>query len=135
MLDESNAQIPNTTTLGPLREGHRFTSTCEVRNTRPAPLVGWYRADKKLTAAVTQEEQDGLFTVKAVLSLMLSRQELDSYLECRVETRALSNVVRNQIHIDLQGGFERRGFCIELLSTELFSITLQFAPPRLSWPA
>lgn len=103
MIDESNAPIQNASTLGPLRENHRFISTCEVRNTRPAPVVGWYRADKKLSDSVTQEQKDGLYTVKAVLSLILSRQELDSFLECRVETPALDNVVRNQIHIDLQG--------------------------------
>ena len=49
MIDESNNSIKNDSTLGPLREGHRFTSTCEVRGTRPAPLVGWYRAGKRLT--------------------------------------------------------------------------------------
>lgn len=48
MIDESNKLIKNSTTLGPLREGHRFTSTCEVRGTRPVPLVGWYRAGKRL---------------------------------------------------------------------------------------
>lgn len=103
MTDESGGVIQNGTTLGPLREGHRFTSTCEVRNTRPAPQIGWYRAGKKLSDSVTQEESDGLFTVKSVLSLILSRLELDSFLECRVETPSLQNVVSNQIHIDLQG--------------------------------
>ncbi len=49
ILDESNKSIKNATTLGPLREGHRFTSICEVRGTRPIPLVGWYRAGKRLS--------------------------------------------------------------------------------------
>lgn len=52
MLDESNNVIQNSTTLGPLREGHRFTTTCEVRGTRPAPTVGWYRAGKILPGNV-----------------------------------------------------------------------------------
>lgn len=103
MLDQSGAAIQNSSTIGPLREGNRFTSTCEVRSTRPAPKVGWYRADKALSESQTLEEQDGLFTVRSVLSLVLSRLELDSHLECRVESPALETVVRNQVHIDLQG--------------------------------
>lgn len=104
MLDESNAPIQNGTTIGPLRESHRFKSTCEVRSTRPAPTVGWYRAGEKLSDSSSVDESgDGLFSVKSVLSLILSRQELYSFLECRVETPALPNVVSNQVHIDLQG--------------------------------
>lgn len=49
MIDDSNKSIKNSTTLGPLREGHRFMTTCEVQGTRPVPLVGWYRAGKRLT--------------------------------------------------------------------------------------
>lgn len=49
MVNESNGVIKNSTTLGPLRENQRFISTCEVHGTRPAPLVGWYRAGKRLT--------------------------------------------------------------------------------------
>lgn len=48
ILDESGNLILNATTLGPLRENHRFTSICEIRGTRPAPMVGWYRAGKRL---------------------------------------------------------------------------------------
>lgn len=105
VLDASGSSIQNSSTLGPLREGHRFSSTCEVRNTRPAPQVGWYRSGVKLESETPQhdESDDGLFTVKSVLSLQLSRLELDSFLECRVETPALENVVSNHIHIDLQG--------------------------------
>lgn len=41
--------------------------------------------------------------MKSVLSLVLSRQELGAFIECRVETPALENIVSNQLHIDLQG--------------------------------
>lgn len=54
--------------------------------------------------SVTTDELNGLFTVKSVLSLELSRQELGANIECRVETPALDNViVSNHIHFDLQG--------------------------------
>ncbi|KAJ6649403.1 Hemicentin-1 [Pseudolycoriella hygida] len=101
IIDESNISIKNSTTLGPLREGHRFMTTCEVRGTRPVPLVGWYRAGKRLTDSVSTEEIAGLYSVKSVLSLELSRQELGASIECRVETPALEKVVSNFIHIDL----------------------------------
>ncbi|XP_037031703.1 hemicentin-2 isoform X5 [Bradysia coprophila] len=102
IVDESNNPIKNATTLGPLREGHRFSTICEVRATRPVPLVGWYRAGKRLTDSVTTSELNGLYSVKSVLSLELSRQELGANIECRVETPALENIVSNNIHIDLQ---------------------------------
>lgn len=53
--------------------------------------------------SVTTDEANGLFSVKSELSLTLTRQELEGYFECRVETPALDNLVRNQLHIDLQG--------------------------------
>lgn len=57
--------------------------------------------------SVTTDELNGLFSVKSVLSLELSRQELGANIECRVETPALDNIVSNHIHIDLQGIPER----------------------------
>lgn len=53
--------------------------------------------------SVSTDESNGLFSVKSVLSLELSRQELGANIECRVETPALEHVVSNHIHIDLQG--------------------------------
>jgi CD80-like C2-set immunoglobulin domain len=49
VLDEEGNPIRNSTTLGPLREGHTLGGTCEVRGARPAPTVGWYRGGKKLS--------------------------------------------------------------------------------------
>lgn len=53
--------------------------------------------------SVTTSELNGLYSVKSVLSLELSRQELGANIECRVETPALENIVSNNINIDLQG--------------------------------
>ena len=53
ILDEENNQLKNATTLGPLREGHTLGGTCEVRGSRPAPTVGWYRAGKRLTGTLS----------------------------------------------------------------------------------
>ena len=55
--------------------------------------------------SATTDESNGLFSVKSVLSIVLSRQELNAFLECRVETPALQATVSNQLHIDLQGNF------------------------------
>lgn len=62
--------------------------------------------------SVTTDEANGLFSVKSQLSLTLTRQELEGYFECRVETPALDNLVRNQLHIDLQG---KQPFYVSLL--------------------
>uniref|UniRef100_A0A1B0GL67 Ig-like domain-containing protein n=2 Tax=Lutzomyia longipalpis TaxID=7200 RepID=A0A1B0GL67_LUTLO len=102
ILDEEGNQLKNSTTLGPLREGHTLGGTCEVRGARPAPVVGWYRSGKRLTDTVTIDESNGLFLVKSTLSLVLSRQELASIIECRVETPALEHIVSNQLVLDLQ---------------------------------
>ncbi|XP_059622571.1 hemicentin-2-like isoform X2 [Phlebotomus argentipes] len=102
VLDDEGKQLKNSTTLGPLREGHTLGGTCEVRGARPAPLVGWYRSGKRLTDTVTIDESNDLFLVKSTLSLVLSRLELASTIECRVETPALEHVVSNQLVLDLQ---------------------------------
>lgn len=49
MLDEAGQVIRNSTTVGPLSEGHRFVSYCEARSGRPKPNVGWYLNGKRLT--------------------------------------------------------------------------------------
>jgi len=51
------------------------------------------------------DEANGLFNVKSVLSLALTRHELGSFIECRVETPALEHVVSNQLYLDLQGNY------------------------------
>lgn len=56
-----------------------------------------------ITDYVVQDEANGLFTVKTVLSLKLNREALGTGIECRVETPALENKVINQLQLDLQG--------------------------------
>lgn len=101
----ANTAIANGTTLGPMREGHRLTVVCEVLDTRPAPLVGWYRAGKLVGATLSTAEStagEGLFNVRSALDVQLTRLELAATYECRVETPALPHVVRQQLHLDLQ---------------------------------
>lgn len=63
IVDESNVQILNASVLGPLREGHKFISTCEVRGTRPEPNVVWYRGDTKLTGNLCARNISMIITV------------------------------------------------------------------------
>lgn len=65
---------------------------------------------------MTTDELNGLFSVKSVLSLELSRQELGANIECRVETPALENIVSNHIHIDLQGNQDIETIFFEIVS-------------------
>lgn len=102
MLDNKEETIPNNTTIGPLREGHKFEAVCEVRGARPQPVVGWYRSGKKLADSEVIDEWNGLYTVKSKLSLKLSRQELGAIIECRVENTGLESPVSNNLYIDLQ---------------------------------
>lgn len=50
------------------------------------------------------DQSNGLFTVKSKLSLVLSRKELGTFIECRVESPALDNkIVSNQLELDMHG--------------------------------
>lgn len=48
ILDEAEQPLQNGTVIGPLSEGQRFTSYCEARGGRPAPIVTWYSNGEKL---------------------------------------------------------------------------------------
>lgn len=104
MVDDSSAPIANDTTLGPLREGHRFAATCEVLATRPSPLVAWYRAGRRVPDSLStdHDESTGLFSVRSALSVVLSRAELAATYECRIETPAVALPLRQWLHVNLQ---------------------------------
>lgn len=104
IMHKDETIIRNGSTIGPLKEGHRLETVCEVRGARPKPVVGWYRGGKKLITQTTidEEEIQGTFDVKARLSLTLSRAELGSSLECRVKTTANDPIISHQIFIDLE---------------------------------
>lgn len=104
MTHKDETLIRNGSTIGPLKEGHRLETACEVRGARPQPTVGWYRGGKKLTAheTVDQDVNRGLFTVNSKLILNLSRQELGNTIECRVKTTDDDPIISNQLFIDLE---------------------------------
>ncbi|XP_055855843.1 hemicentin-1 isoform X5 [Episyrphus balteatus] len=103
IVDEKGDRIENGTVLGPLQEGHTLRSTCIVKNTRPQPSVGWFRANKRLTThSPTYDEKDGLYTATLELSLVLTRQDLGNTIECRVESSAIQGTIRSVIDVDMQ---------------------------------
>lgn len=104
MTNKDETAIRNGSTIGPLKEGHRIEAICEVRNARPKPVIGWYRGGRKLSSQAEpfETEHSGLYDVKSVLSLKLSRAELGSSLECRVKTTANNPIISNQFFIDLE---------------------------------
>lgn len=104
LMHKDETIIRNGSTIGPLKEGHRLETVCEVRGARPKPNVAWYRGGRKLTVQTTtiDEEHHGLYDVKSKLSLTLSRQELGSSLECRVGVIPNDPIISNQIYIDLE---------------------------------
>lgn len=48
-------------------------------------------------------DANGLYTEKAMLSVILTRKEMAAAFECRIETEALETTVRYQLKVDLQG--------------------------------
>lgn len=103
MTNKANALIRNGSTIGPLKEGSRSEVSCEVRDARPQPIVGWYRAAQKLSSIDVSEPDtnSGLFTVKSKLVLNLSRKELGNTVECRVQTTPDEAVISNQLNFDV----------------------------------
>lgn len=93
--------IKNGSTIGPLKEGQKFEVTCEVKEARPKPIVGWYRKGVKLTSHETFRSENELFTVKSRLTVELSRQDLSNALECRVKTTEHRPIISNRLNIDL----------------------------------
>ncbi|KAL1401074.1 hypothetical protein pipiens_006909 [Culex pipiens pipiens] len=85
-----------------MREGQDLQVVCEVYGARPAPVISWHRSGGVVRDSQIVEDHNGLFTVKSTLSLTLSRQELGSTYNCRVEMKELQLVVDNHFHIDLQ---------------------------------
>lgn len=104
MMHLDEIPIRNGSTIGPLKEGHRLETNCKVVGARPKPTIGWYRGGKKLykQTTTTEEELHGTFTVMSKLSLILSREDLSSSLECRVKTIPNDPIISNQIYIDLE---------------------------------
>lgn len=93
--------IKNGSVIGPLKEGQKFEVTCEVRDTRPKPIVAWYRKGAKLTSHENLQFENELYSVKSKLSLELSRQDLSNALECRVKTTEMRPIISNRLNIDL----------------------------------
>ncbi|XP_055381652.1 putative uncharacterized protein DDB_G0282133 isoform X8 [Condylostylus longicornis] len=104
VLDEKNDKITNGSIIGPVEEGKTLTAICKVEKTRPQPSMAWYRGNKRLTthSPSYDEDEDGLFTATLELSLVLSRQDLDNDIECRVESAALDDIYKSLIKLDLQ---------------------------------
>lgn len=48
-------------------------------------------------------DANGLYTEKAMLSMILTRKEMSATFECRIESAALEATVRHQLKVDLQG--------------------------------
>lgn len=102
LIDKEGGEMRNGSKIGPLKEGHRLEMSCVVKNARPKPTVGWYRAGKKLSMHEETDENNDVYTVTAKLVLNLSRQELGNNIECRVKTTDDDPIISNQLFIDLQ---------------------------------
>ncbi|XP_030572924.1 uncharacterized protein LOC115771379 [Drosophila novamexicana] len=103
ILDAKGDRIENGSIVGPMQERQSLKATCTVKNTRPQPEVGWWRGTKRLaTYSPTHDLNDGLYTSTLELDWQLSREDLATDIECRVESAAIKNAIVTKFSVDLQ---------------------------------
>ncbi|XP_070064173.1 uncharacterized protein nrm isoform X6 [Drosophila virilis] len=103
ILDAKGDRIENGSIVGPMQERQSLKATCTVKNTRPQPDVGWWRGTKRLaTYSPTHDLNDGLYTSTLELDWQLSREDLATDIECRVESAAIKNAIVTKFSVDLQ---------------------------------
>ncbi|EDV97314.1 GH16788 [Drosophila grimshawi] len=103
ILDAKGDRIENGSVVGPMQERQSLKATCTVKNTRPQPDVGWWRGTKRLaTYSPTHDLTDGLYTSTLELDWQLSREDLATDIECRVESAAIKDAIVSKFSVDLQ---------------------------------
>lgn len=112
MIYAANEPVRQNKAIGPHSEGSVLDVRCEVSGGRPAPRLAWYQID-----SVGKGRRLGSEFVKNVtvegnvtsleLAKKLTRQDLNSKLECRVKHEAVSEVeaekLTARVEMDLNG--------------------------------
>lgn len=96
--------VQNTSTLGPYTEGSTFILDCRSTGGRPPPLVTLRNGTKSLIAKHhVQTGEDGSSDVIATARFVLSRWDLESRLECRVQSNATIAPMVKWVKLDIHG--------------------------------
>lgn len=110
------ASEPVKRTIGPHSEGSVLDLRCEATGGKPAPKLSWWQIDKRAQARQLSDEfiikggqsTDAAGNVTSLeLAKKLTREDLNTKFECRVEHEALSESeaekLRARVELDLNG--------------------------------
>ncbi|XP_071033382.1 B-cell receptor CD22-like [Parasteatoda tepidariorum] len=119
--------IQNASTLGPYTEGSTFILDCRSSGGRPPPLVTLWNATKSLSAkSHVQTGEDGASDVIVTARFVLSRWDLESKLECRVQSNATLAPMVKWIKLDIHVkpvSLRVRGPTTPVVAGEMVSLT------------
>ncbi|XP_044766559.1 uncharacterized protein LOC123322654 isoform X3 [Coccinella septempunctata] len=93
--DNHGTQLVNTSMLGPKDEGTDVEIICEAGGGKPVPMVRWYNQSTELKWATYSQSVDrnGMGTGRSQLKVTLSKGDLGTKFECRVESTALEHPI------------------------------------------
>lgn len=96
--------VKNGSTLGPYTEGSTFTLDCRSSGGRPAPRITLWNGTRTLNVKNhVQTGDDGASDVIVTARFVLSRWDLESRLECRVQSNATLAPMVKWIKLDIHG--------------------------------
>ncbi|GFS81722.1 c2-set_2 domain-containing protein [Nephila pilipes] len=96
--------VQNATTLGPYTEGSTFILDCRSSGGRPPPLITLWNGTRTLSAkSHVETTEDGASDVIVTARFVLSRWDLESRLECRVQSNATLAPMVKWIKLDIHG--------------------------------
>ncbi|XP_035212307.1 uncharacterized protein LOC118186330 [Stegodyphus dumicola] len=119
--------VQNASTLGPYTEGSTFILDCRSTGGRPPPLVTLWNGTRSLIAKNhVQTGEDGASDVIATARFVLSRWDLESKLECRVQSNATLAPMVKWIKLDIHVkpvSLRVRGPTTPVVAGEMVSLT------------
>ncbi|GBN66608.1 hypothetical protein AVEN_255599-1 [Araneus ventricosus] len=96
--------VQNATILGPYTEGSTFILDCRSSGGRPPPLITLWNGTRTLAAkSHVQTTENGASDVIVTARFVLSRWDLESRLECRVQSNATLAPMVKWIKLDIHG--------------------------------
>ncbi|KAF8768326.1 Hemicentin-2 like protein [Argiope bruennichi] len=119
--------VQNATTLGPYTEGSTFILDCRSSGGRPPPLITLWNGTRTLAAkSHVQTTEDGASDVIVTARFVLSRWDLESRLECRVQSNATPAPMIKWIKLDIHVkpvSLRLRGPTTPVVAGEMVSLT------------
>ncbi|GIY71577.1 hemicentin-1-like protein [Caerostris darwini] len=119
--------VQNATTLGPYTEGSTFILDCRSSGGRPPPLLTLWNGTRALSAkSHVQTGGEGASDVIVTARFVLSRWDLESRLECRVQSNATLAPMLKWVKLDIHVkpvSLRLRGPTTPVVAGEMVSLT------------